>query len=388
MTSEDTHSRSAQMRRAVPLLFAFAFVLLASLWSCLGEWNQGASDARGKAFPSLPILLNEVQPVGIERRLKSSHPGQPREVLLLARAEVTVDAYRHCVEIGVCSTPGSPTTVQSKPGLVSACNWGRPERGNHPMNCVSATEAQKYCSHIGLDLPTANHYRLALASAAVPAARAATANLCTRKCSSSDAASTGCTESPCDAEDGHAQTGPVGSYFLGDSDDGIYDLFGNVAEWTKTEFSPQQRVVFGTSWDDDVDMANESIERFLPPETRRADVGFRCAVMGTQSPVQVQVQKNDKNNEADVQSPPKVKPITVRDYALCVSANGCPVSQDGHPDCPSQQPGLGASPATCLSETEANTYCTWIDDELRANRRTPAPQAAKQHSLPYLVCGN
>src|SRR5690606_38901622 len=114
-------------RRAVPLLFAFAFVLLASLWSCLGEWNQGASDARGKAFPSLPILLNEVQPVGIERRLKSSHPGQPREVLLLARAEVTVDAYRHCVEIGVCSTPGSPTTVQSKPGLVSACNWGRPE---------------------------------------------------------------------------------------------------------------------------------------------------------------------------------------------------------------------------------------------------------------------
>ncbi|MEE2645193.1 MAG: SUMF1/EgtB/PvdO family nonheme iron enzyme, partial [Myxococcota bacterium] len=42
----------------------------------------------------------------------------------LSRTEITVAQYRHCVEANACSVPRTN----------QGCNWGRPDRDDHPIN--------------------------------------------------------------------------------------------------------------------------------------------------------------------------------------------------------------------------------------------------------------
>ena len=73
----------------------------------------------------------------------------PHSVVLSAfaidRTEVTVGAYRACVDAGVCSPPGDHWP---------ACNGAVADRSDHPINCVGFGQARDYCAFVGKRLPT------------------------------------------------------------------------------------------------------------------------------------------------------------------------------------------------------------------------------------------
>ena len=58
--------------------------------------------------------------------------------------EVTVNAYAVCFAAGKCSAPEKGRF----------CTWAKCDRGNHPVNCVTHTQAAEYCQFVGKRLPT------------------------------------------------------------------------------------------------------------------------------------------------------------------------------------------------------------------------------------------
>lgn len=81
---------------------------------------------------------------------------------------------------------------------------------------------------------------------------------------------------------------PVGSY--PPNSFGLYDMHGNVSEWTADVWRPSyeakakcddsRRVVRGGGWDYLPRLLRSSWRDSLPPETRRDDLGFRLVVEG------------------------------------------------------------------------------------------------------------
>lgn len=96
------------------------------------------------------------------------------------------------------------------------------------------------------------------------------------------------------AEDGFPYTAPPGRFELGRSSFGVYDMAGNVAEWTADWYSPSSysqsvlkdpkgpesgthRVYRGGSWNDS-SLNVRSAKRFAAaPHQTSAVIGFRCA---------------------------------------------------------------------------------------------------------------
>ncbi len=64
-----------------------------------------------------------------------AHPEEPFSIMA---TEVTVDHFRACIEAGACD----PSSIGS------GCNYERPERSDHPVNCVSHDGAAGYCSFV------------------------------------------------------------------------------------------------------------------------------------------------------------------------------------------------------------------------------------------------
>ncbi len=62
---------------------------------------------------------------------------------LIDQVEVTVRAYQACVEDGFCG-------IRTEPG----CNYGVPGRDLHPINCVSYSNAKRFCEWSGKRLCT------------------------------------------------------------------------------------------------------------------------------------------------------------------------------------------------------------------------------------------
>src|SRR5262249_5576826 len=69
----------------------------------------------------------------------------------LDKTEVTVTAYRACVDAGRCTAP--------YPG--DGCNWSQPEQLTHPINCVDFSQAQAYCKAHGKRLPSEEEWEYA-----------------------------------------------------------------------------------------------------------------------------------------------------------------------------------------------------------------------------------
>ena len=184
--------------------------------------------------------------------------------------EVTVAAYRGCTATG-CTAPDTTTY----------CNWGVTGRDNHPINCVDWNQSRAYCQWRGGDLPTEAQWEYAargsdVANHIYPWGNAAPASqLCW----------SGVT--------GRSTTCPVQSYPGGNSPFGLFDMAGNVWEWTLDFYasytmpaaidptgptSGANRVYRGGSWDGaaaTVVRAAYRIDR--TPLLRGDDIGFRCS---------------------------------------------------------------------------------------------------------------
>ncbi|MBI3245402.1 MAG: SUMF1/EgtB/PvdO family nonheme iron enzyme [Deltaproteobacteria bacterium] len=118
--------------------------------------------------------------------------------------EVTVAAYRQCVEAGKCTAPNTG----------GSCNWNTSDRAQHPINCVDWSQANAYCRWAGKRLPTEAEWEKAARGTdrrVYPwgnAWDATKANVSTNG------------------------TVAVGSYPAGKSPYGALDMSGNVWEWT------------------------------------------------------------------------------------------------------------------------------------------------------------
>jgi len=129
------------------------------------------------------------------------------------RTEVTVGAYRRCVELGRCSAP---------PYASGATRF---DRSDYPVTLVSWGDADEYCRFAGGRLPTEAEWERAARGAA--GRRFPWGNVYNKSLANHGAFALDDT----DDSDGFAELAPVGSFPLGRTPDGIDDMAGNVEEW-------------------------------------------------------------------------------------------------------------------------------------------------------------
>ncbi|HWO12116.1 MAG TPA: SUMF1/EgtB/PvdO family nonheme iron enzyme, partial [Polyangiaceae bacterium] len=238
------------------------------------------------------------------------------EPFCMARAEVTVAEYERCRARGACEAlapDGEPPQARLSPDqrlraqrlYDSQCNAGQPGRELHPINCVTFRQASAYCAAVGGRLPTEQEWELALRGGEgrrFPWGDAAPGptrlNACGLECkgwyasAQLDGAFDGVMY---EGDDGFAGTAPVASFPAGATKDGIFDLLGNVAEWTSTAVDfgaaapagsvPQAYVVRGGSFSSGGDAEGGAASRlYLEAGVHGRGVGFRCVFPTRRAP--------------------------------------------------------------------------------------------------------
>ncbi len=208
------------------------------------------------------------------------------------RVEVTVAAYRKCVQAGACD---------ADPLMQPDDRFVQPDL---PITSVTWEEASRYCAFRGARLPTESEWeRAARGPAEISESRMwpwgpePIANAANHGKFSGDDLALNLELRP-DASDGFAFLAPVGSFPAGASPEGVLDLAGNALEWTAdfwAEEPPQARgvvnprgpaegalrVVKGGSFREPLLYArttgrDAALGHAAPPDTRSSEIGFRC----------------------------------------------------------------------------------------------------------------
>ncbi len=217
----------------------------------------------------------------VDRRAEPNE-GPTRDVTLTAftldRTEVTVGAYRACVERGACGQPVSDSRH---------CSWLRDDP-SLPMNCVTHAEAALFCAARGARLPTEAEWELA--------ARGPRARLYPWGDEPADCARAVSTKGERTA-DTCGRDGPLPvSTTRGRGPSGAADLAGNVAEWVadfydhrhpKPSGEPDRDprgpsagssfVVRGGGWLSPRSHLRVTARSWASSVERGSNIGFRCA---------------------------------------------------------------------------------------------------------------
>lgn len=287
--------------------------------------------------------------IGSDPKEQYSEDESPRFLTELAAycldaTEVTVDAYRACVDQGDCKKPIDKQFH---------CNFRYADRGQHPINCVTWQQADRFCAGRGARLPSEPEWEAA-ARGGEQYFEYSWGN---------------------EAPDGRtcwkrAHSCPVKSYAAGAF--GLFDMTGNVWEWTADYYGPYpwppqhgfSRVYRGGGWSRRFEkwlhsrLRNRESERFFSG----SHLGFRCAV-----------------------SPPNVKcPFGQGEPGRCLTGvleracdaprqwNGVRCAGPGEPRCPEGRVEvLGHG---CVSEDEASPKGADLDAEKAGVIRTPSPE--------------
>jgi formylglycine-generating enzyme required for sulfatase activity len=186
------------------------------------------------------------------------------------RTEVTVAAYRACVERGACARPSASST---------ACTYdaGEPEL---PINCVGWSLAQTFCSAAGKRLPREAEWEAA--ARGTLGQRYPWGN-----------AYGGCGGAVTLVKDGSQRScvarrpAKVGGRLAGASPYGVLDMSGNVEEWvadwyaeSAAELSPlagASHVLRGGGWLSPPSLSRATTRNWGSVREAGANVGFRCA---------------------------------------------------------------------------------------------------------------
>lgn len=197
------------------------------------------------------------------------------------QTEVTNAMYAQCVQAGACAAPNN------NPYFYDTA------RQNHPVVRVSWANAQGYCAWAGRRLPSEAEWEKAGRGSdrryypwgnMGPASERL--NFCDQNCRDAlrDAL----------ANDGYAETAPVGSYPAGASPYNVFDMAGNVWEWVADWYSDtyyaispasnptgpasgQFRVVRGSNWYSIPQDLRITLRFRYSPTTFLDRLGFRCA---------------------------------------------------------------------------------------------------------------
>jgi len=219
----------------------------------------------------------------------------------LDRTEVTVEAFALCVQEGKCE----PTDTVHLTGVPESqkedwdafCNWGKPGREQHPMNCVDWNQADAFCQWAGKRLPAEPEWEYAAKGGdqqrtypwGEESAGKVLFNGCSHECVEM-ALGKGWKWKPLeDADDGWPSTAPVGTFPSTAARWGHQDLAGNVWEWTASPFcnydddspdacSKVHVAARGGGWASRyAGIFRTAFRAKFPKEYRAQDVGFRCA---------------------------------------------------------------------------------------------------------------
>ncbi len=185
--------------------------------------------------------------------------------------EVTVAEYEACVVAGGCVA--APTAIQF-PGVTSAdlqlndiqCNDDRPDRQDQATNCVDFLLAEEFCQWAGKRLPTEEEWEYAACGGSCD-------QMFGRKGGPDIVISA--ERSPYSTRVATSWPGPFG----------LYDMGGNVWEWTASAYCPydrpgcgdNRRVIRGGGWSTVGSFFVRLTDRSPADRTtRNTNVGFRC----------------------------------------------------------------------------------------------------------------
>jgi len=128
----------------------------------------------------------------------------------MSKTDVTVAQYAECVNKGGCTEPATG----------DYCNWGKPGRQLHPVNCVDWDQANQYAKFKGARLPSESEWEYAAKSGGKNRKypwgnQAPTSELAVRNTNS---------------------TMPVCSRPKGNTAQGLCDMSGNVWQWMQDKY--------------------------------------------------------------------------------------------------------------------------------------------------------
>jgi formylglycine-generating enzyme required for sulfatase activity len=238
--------------------------------------------------------------------------------------EVTASDYLACVQRGACKEP-------ERHGIL--CNYGRPERATHPINCVTWHDADAYCAAQGGRLPS--EVELEYVARGGPEYRKYPWG-----------------DDPPDERAcwKHAGTCPVKSYPAGAF--GLYDVSGNVWEWGADWYGPypwppsdgSAKVYRGGSFSRRFEKwMHTRLRNRLRPDESGAHLGFRCASSLVESPCPTGWQ-DARPGVAPTGASVCARGVIERDCPDGKSFNGLRCAAPGEPACGagrSEKPGYG-----------------------------------------------
>jgi serine/threonine-protein kinase len=211
--------------------------------------------------------------------------------------EVTVEQYRACARAGGCPpapTTATPSASDPQQRLWSQfCNSARSGREKHPVNCVDWDQATQYCKWAEKRLPTEEEWEYAVRgtdgrtySWGNDPPTPQLLNACGSECAEVGRSLGVVWKALYPGNDGYPDTAPVASYASGRTPSGLYDMAGNVWEWTASQYCnsyakgrkcTDSRVVRGGGWLNIFPGTVRAAKRLSDVPSRRSILlGFRC----------------------------------------------------------------------------------------------------------------
>jgi formylglycine-generating enzyme required for sulfatase activity len=196
------------------------------------------------------------------------------DAFFIDKYEVTNAFYRKCVDAGVCAPPKEDRSYSHNN------YFGVDEFANYPALYVNWEMAKTYCEWRGGRLPTEAEWE-----------KSAAGNF-GRVFPWSKNHDISCIRANYDGGCGIGDTQKAGNYPGGISAYGLFDMSGNVAEWTNSLFKPYpydpndgresttlsgERSVRGGSWNSPEGSLRSASRSKVDPLTANYLIGFRCA---------------------------------------------------------------------------------------------------------------
>ncbi len=225
--------------------------------------------------------------------------------------EVTTEKYVKCSDKGECKRAfadswwpqGSMKKSdwdKARAAFSPLCNFGKEDRGAHPINCVSWAQADEYCKVHGLRLPTEMEFEFAARGSDgrvfpwgddPPSERHL--NGCGKECVDWRKERELSEVKPLyPGSDAYLGTAPVGSFPDGRTEAGLFDVVGNVFEWTADPFRPypksegedappaitNNRVIRGGAFNSfEPEHTDPALRLPYDADAHTHGIGFRCA---------------------------------------------------------------------------------------------------------------
>ena len=175
--------------------------------------------------------------------------GQPELLVVLApfaidAHEVTNEQYRHCVETGPCSQPADRATsrIAAYYGTIDGDRVvGVARYSDYPVVHVTWQQAAEYCKWVGKRLPTEHEFERAASGAGktLSSKRIYPWVLAGPKTELGDCKDRDVNLYGCRGEDRPGEVGSFGDDRVLEDGEPIWDLTGNVMEWTANDADPR-----------------------------------------------------------------------------------------------------------------------------------------------------